>query len=182
MNHKNVVRCHTTFWVGRGCFFLGGRGRGRGSVRAGLLSRFRRTTHTFKQPHFLCYILYIEQWRYSWCMFQTIEKSVLDLDALGRHVSAQASTTRRPVPHTEEKWEKNCTSWRKEERERMVTVSMTSDVVNTPTVGEAVAPISTSSGRTIRRPTFYRDSRRSYLAFLFSSCSFRCTCVFHFLV
>ncbi len=45
----------------------------------------------------------------------------------------------------------------------MAAASMTSDVApNAPTAGEAsaVAPISTSSGRVIRRPTFYRDSRR----------------------
>jgi hypothetical protein len=40
--------------------------------------------------------------------------------------------------------------------------SKTSDVApNAPTVGEAVAPISTSSsGRVIRRPTLYKDTRR----------------------
>jgi hypothetical protein len=40
--------------------------------------------------------------------------------------------------------------------------SMTSDVVlNAPTTGEAVAPISTtSSGRVLRRPTHYKDTRR----------------------
>ena len=48
-----------------------------------LLSRFRRTTRTFKQPHFLCYILYIEQWRFRCCMLQAIAKSAL-LDDLGR--------------------------------------------------------------------------------------------------
>ena len=40
--------------------------------------------------------------------------------------------------------------------------SMTSDVApNAPTAGEAVAPISTSSsGRVLRRPNHYKDSRR----------------------
>jgi hypothetical protein len=40
--------------------------------------------------------------------------------------------------------------------------SMTSDVaLNAPTAGEAVAPISTSSsGRVLRRPTHYKDTRR----------------------
>jgi hypothetical protein len=38
---------------------------------------------------------------------------------------------------------------------------MTSDVTpNDPAEGEVVVPISTSSGWVIRRPTFYRDSRR----------------------
>jgi hypothetical protein len=37
-------------------------------------------------------------------------------------------------------------------------------------VGEVVAPISTSSsGRVIRRPSLYKDTRRKYLEFLFSS-------------
>ncbi len=39
--------------------------------------------------------------------------------------------------------------------------SKTSDVApNAPTAGEAVAPISTSSGRVVRRPTLYKDTRR----------------------
>ena len=39
--------------------------------------------------------------------------------------------------------------------------SKTSDVVPiAPTARETVAPIVTSSGQVIRRPTFYRDSRR----------------------
>jgi hypothetical protein len=41
-------------------------------------------------------------------------------------------------------------------------VAATSNVVpNAPTAGEAVAPISTSSsGRVLRRPTHYKDTRR----------------------
>ncbi len=46
------------------CFFSWGGGGGEeeepGQV---LLSRFRRTTHAFKHHHFLCYILYIKQWK-----------------------------------------------------------------------------------------------------------------------
>jgi hypothetical protein len=65
------------------CFFSWGGGGGEeeapGQV---LLSRFRRTTRAFKQPH-LCYILYIEQRRFHCCMLQAISKSALDLDALG---------------------------------------------------------------------------------------------------
>ncbi len=39
--------------------------------------------------------------------------------------------------------------------------SQTSDVApNVPKTGEAVAPISTSSGRILRRPTHYKDTRR----------------------
>ena len=36
-----------------------------------LLSRFHRTTRVSEQP-FLCYILYIEQWKFRCCMLQTI--------------------------------------------------------------------------------------------------------------
>jgi hypothetical protein len=46
--------------------------------------------------------------------------------------------------------------------------SKTSDVApNAPTAGEVVAPISTSSGRVLRRPTHYKDTRRWSLVFLF---------------
>ena len=39
--------------------------------------------------------------------------------------------------------------------------SKTSDVApNAPTAGVEVAPISTSSGRVLRRPTHYKDTRR----------------------
>ncbi len=66
------------------CFFSWGDGGGEEEATGQvLLSRFRRTTRAFKEPHFLCYILYIEQWRFRCCMLQTIAKSALDLDALG---------------------------------------------------------------------------------------------------
>jgi hypothetical protein len=47
--------------------------------------------------------------------------------------------------------------------------SQTSDVApHAPTEGEEVTPISTSSsGRVLRRPTHYKDTRRYYLVFLF---------------
>ena len=61
--------------------FLGGEGEGK-RKRQGKYC-FRRTTRAFKQPHFLCYILYIEQRRFHCCMLQAIAKSALDLDALG---------------------------------------------------------------------------------------------------
>jgi hypothetical protein len=50
------------FRVGCGCFFLGGRRRGRGVPGRVLLRSFRRTAGS-KQP-ILCYILYVEQWRF----------------------------------------------------------------------------------------------------------------------
>ncbi len=64
-------------------------------------------------------------------------------------------------------------------------VSKTSNVTpDTPTAGEEVVPISTSSsGRVIRRPSLYKNTRRWYLEFLFSSsCSFRCEFVSFFRV
>ena len=69
--------------IGRGCFWwvVDGFSLGPLSVGGGggeeetpghiLLSRFRRTTRVSKQP-FLCYILYIEQWRFRYSMHQTI--------------------------------------------------------------------------------------------------------------
>ena len=54
------------FRVGCGCFFLGGRGRGRGVPGRGLRRSFRRTAGS-KQP--LCmFILYVEQWRFRCSM------------------------------------------------------------------------------------------------------------------
>ena len=54
------------FRVGCGCFFLGGRGRGRGAPGRVLLRSFRRTAGS-KQP--LCmFILYVEQWRFRCSM------------------------------------------------------------------------------------------------------------------
>ncbi len=47
-------------------FFLGGRGRGRGVPGRVLLRSFRRTAGS-KQP-ILCYILYVEQWRFRCSM------------------------------------------------------------------------------------------------------------------
>ena len=55
------------FRVGCGCFFLGGRGRGRGVPGRVLLRSFRRTAGS-KQPFFSCYILYVEQWRFRCSM------------------------------------------------------------------------------------------------------------------
>ena len=54
------------FRVGCGCFFLGGRGRGRGVPGRVLLRSFRRTAGS-EQP--LCmFILYVEQWRFRCSM------------------------------------------------------------------------------------------------------------------
>ena len=42
--------------------------------RQGTFSKvvYRRTTRVFKQSHFLCCILYIEEWGFLCTMFQTI--------------------------------------------------------------------------------------------------------------
>jgi hypothetical protein len=46
------------FWVGRGCFCLGGQGRGRGSVRTVLMSRFSGR-HVFSNSRIFYVIYYI---------------------------------------------------------------------------------------------------------------------------
>ena len=74
--------CSVGFWEESVFLFLGGRGRGRGSARASTAFAGRRALSN--SPIFLCYILYIEQRRFHCCMLQTIAKSALDLDALGR--------------------------------------------------------------------------------------------------
>jgi hypothetical protein len=52
------------FWVGCGCFFLGGAGEGKKTHQG----KYCRVVFTgdvrVEQSHFLCYILYIEQWRF----------------------------------------------------------------------------------------------------------------------
>jgi hypothetical protein len=58
------------FWVGCGWFFWVGRGgeeKAPGHVHKGRFS-LSRTTRTFKQSHFLCYILYIDQWGFHCSM------------------------------------------------------------------------------------------------------------------
>ena len=64
-------------------FFWTGRGGGRDIVRARQQGRFSLDDARFQTvPFFLCYILYIEQWRFHCYMLQVIAKSDLDLDAL----------------------------------------------------------------------------------------------------
>jgi hypothetical protein len=84
------------FWVGCGWFFLGGRGRGRGDSRARTAESFFAGRRESPNSLFYLYILYIEQWEFRCIKFQSIAKSALDLDALGRHVrcsSVDNSTT-----------------------------------------------------------------------------------------
>ncbi len=54
------------FWGGGG----GGEEESSGQV---LLSRFRRTTRVFKQPHFLCYIIALFKFRQPVDLFHTLK-------------------------------------------------------------------------------------------------------------
>jgi hypothetical protein len=88
------------FRVGCGCFFLGGRGRGRGVPGRVLLRSFRRTAGS-EQPLF-CVIYYmLSSGGFAAACLQAIVKGVSSI--LGRpgqtRAMFQASTTRRPV-HT----------------------------------------------------------------------------------
>ena len=61
--------------------FLGGAGKGKRKLQATSVQRpagyfFPWTTRVFKHPHFLCYILYIEQWGFHCNMLQTIGNGV----------------------------------------------------------------------------------------------------------
>jgi hypothetical protein len=64
------------FWVGRGCFFLEGRGGKR--KRQGTVIRVGRwTTCTFKQPHFVIYYM-LSSGCFTAACLQAIAKGVLD--------------------------------------------------------------------------------------------------------
>ena len=89
------------FWVGCGCFFLEGWGRGRGTPGYDCRDVFAGRRE-FQTALFLCYILYVEQWRFRCTCLQAIAKGVLDPRGPGQRTCAvQASSTRRPVPHIE---------------------------------------------------------------------------------
>jgi hypothetical protein len=64
-------------------FFLGGRGRGRGTPGHDCRGVFRRTTRVPNSPIFYVYILYIVQWKFRCSMHQTVRKVPSILDALG---------------------------------------------------------------------------------------------------
>ena len=49
-------------------FFLGGRGRGRAGDRASTAASFSQDDARFQTAPFLCYILYIEQWKFRCSM------------------------------------------------------------------------------------------------------------------
>ena len=87
------------FRVGCGCFFLGGRGRGRGVPGRVLLRSFRRTAGS-KQPC-VCIYYMLSSGGFAAACLQAIAKGVSSI--LGRpgqtRAMFQASTTRRPV-HT----------------------------------------------------------------------------------
>ena len=69
-------------------FFLGGRGRGRGGVRASTAESFSQDDSRFQTAPFF-YVLYyvLRSGGFRCSMLQDIAKSSLDLDALGRHVA-----------------------------------------------------------------------------------------------
>ena len=52
------------FRVGCGCFFLGGAGEGKRSSRARFAEKFSQNGGLQTDP-ILCYILYVEQWKFS---------------------------------------------------------------------------------------------------------------------
>ncbi len=82
------------FWVGRGCFFLGGRGGKRKS---------QGTDDTRFQTDPFCYILYVKQWGFRYSMSSGHrEGGPRSSIALGRTYVVQVSTTRRPSPHIED--------------------------------------------------------------------------------
>ena len=68
------------FWVGRGCFFLGGAGEGKRNSRARNAETMRRcfAGRCEFQTACLCYILYIAQWKFRCIMRKDIAKGVLD--------------------------------------------------------------------------------------------------------
>jgi hypothetical protein len=66
-----------------------------------LLSRFRRTTRVSEQP-FLCYILYIEQWRFRYSLFRPSPRGPRSATPWTDTCVVQVSTTGRPVPHIED--------------------------------------------------------------------------------
>ena len=89
------------FLGGLRIFFLGGRGRGRGLVRASTTESFSQETLGFKQSHFLCYILYIEQWGFRCSMRQTIANGSRSSMPWAACV-VQVGTARRLLPRTED--------------------------------------------------------------------------------
>ncbi len=65
------------FWVGCGCFFLGGRGRGRGTPGHVLPRRFRRTTRVPNSPVYVIYYM-LSSGGFAAACLQAIAKGVLD--------------------------------------------------------------------------------------------------------
>ena len=86
-----------SFGVGCGWFFFGSLSREESGKRQrqGTYSRVVFAgRHVFlKQSHFLCYMLYIEQWGFRWFMLQVHrERCPPSLDDLDRQVSVEVST------------------------------------------------------------------------------------------
>ena len=99
------------FWVGCGCFFLEGRGRGRGTPGHDCRGVFagRREFQTS------LFMLYIICWAVEVSMldaFQDIAKSALDLDDLGRHVRCSSFDNPSTCSTHWRQWRGCCTSFR----------------------------------------------------------------------
>ena len=81
-------KSHGETFLGRLLIFvLGGGGGEEEAPGQVLLSRFRRTTRAFKQPHFFMLFYILRSGGFRCSMLQAIAKSALDLDALDRHVA-----------------------------------------------------------------------------------------------
>jgi hypothetical protein len=84
------------FWVGRGCFFLGGTGEGKRNSRVQLPRRFRRTTRVPNSPVYVIYYI-LHSGGFAAACLQTIAKAVLD-----PRLSWSDTCTVRPSPLIED--------------------------------------------------------------------------------
>jgi hypothetical protein len=91
------------FWVGCGWFFFwAGRGGKRKSQGTSTGSVFAGRHALLNSPIFLCYILYIEQWKFRCYMLQTIANGAPESSRPWADTRVvRVSTPRRPLPRTE---------------------------------------------------------------------------------
>ena len=91
------------FWVGRGCFFLGGAGEGKRNSRARNAETFSQDDASSKQPW--VYVIYymLSSGGFAGICLQVITKGVLDPRLPWTDTcTVEASTTRRPSPRIED--------------------------------------------------------------------------------
>ena len=81
------------FWVGCGWFFLGGTGEEKKTRQGKYYRVVFAGDARVKQPNFLCYILYIEQWRFHYIMLQDHREGVPELRYPGQYVCVEVLTT-----------------------------------------------------------------------------------------